>query len=199
MSDRIIRACYDESSIRVYQAFGDSIADSALANGTFISPPFKLHRMTWIKPSFLWMMYRCGWGVKEEAQKRVLAMRISRRGFEWALINSIGSLRRECATDEEWARLKKIAPVRIQWDPDRDIFSKPLTDRAIQIGLSGVAVDLYVRDWIIGITDVTDTVAHMRHLISAGKVEEASLLMPKEAAYPLSLEIAEHIGADIKL
>ena len=191
MSDRIIRACYDESSIRVYQAFGDSIADSALANGTFISPPFKLHRMTWIKPSFLWMMYRCGWGVKEEAQKRVLAMRISRRGFEWALINSIGSLRRECATDEEWARLKKIAPVRIQWDPDRDIFSKPLTDRAIQIGLSGVAVDLYVRDWIIGITDVTDTVAHMRHLISAGKVEEASLLMPKEAAYPLSLEIAD--------
>ncbi|MGW3630476.1 DUF4291 family protein, partial [Streptomyces sp. NPDC005122] len=40
--------------------------------------------MTWIKPSFLWMMYRCGWGSKE-GQETVLAVEITREGFEWAL------------------------------------------------------------------------------------------------------------------
>ncbi|WP_141653813.1 DUF4291 family protein, partial [Erwinia billingiae] len=33
--------------------------------GTFASPPFSMTRMTWIKPSFLWMMYRSGWGMKD--------------------------------------------------------------------------------------------------------------------------------------
>lgn len=40
--------------------------------------------MTWIKPSFLWMMYRCGWGAKE-GQETVLSVEISREGFDWAL------------------------------------------------------------------------------------------------------------------
>jgi len=86
-----IRAVYDESTIRVYQAYSDSIADSALKNGTFVSPPFKLERMTWIKPSFLWMMYRAGWGYKDSGQKRVLAIDITYDGFAWALTNSCPS------------------------------------------------------------------------------------------------------------
>ncbi len=40
--------------------------------------------MTWIKPSFLWMMYRCGWGTKAD-QETVLAVEIDRAGFDWAL------------------------------------------------------------------------------------------------------------------
>ena len=51
-----IRAVYDATTIRVYQAYSEIIADSTLAHGTFVSPPFKTERMTWIKPSFLWMM-----------------------------------------------------------------------------------------------------------------------------------------------
>ncbi|WP_458785448.1 DUF4291 family protein [Vallitalea sediminicola] len=27
---------------------------------------FKLNRMTWVKPSFLWMMYRSGWAKKPD-------------------------------------------------------------------------------------------------------------------------------------
>jgi hypothetical protein len=45
---------------------------------------------------------------------------------------------------EEWERLKKSAPVRIQWDPERDLLLQPLQHRAIQIGLSKAAVNLYV-------------------------------------------------------
>ena len=81
---RQIRAVFDDQTIRVYQAYSDAIADSALAAGSFVSPPFKMERMTWIKPSFLWMMYRSGWGTKP-GQTRVLAVDITREGFEWAL------------------------------------------------------------------------------------------------------------------
>lgn len=43
--------------------------------------------MTWIKPSFLWMAYRSGWG-RKPGQERVLRIDITREGFEWALANS---------------------------------------------------------------------------------------------------------------
>lgn len=42
--------------------------------------------MTWLEPSFLWMMYRSGCAQKE-GQERVLAIDVTRSGFEWALRN----------------------------------------------------------------------------------------------------------------
>ncbi|WP_267876256.1 DUF4291 family protein [Massilia violaceinigra] len=33
-----MRATYDDATIRVYQAYSDSIADGALSAGTFVSP-----------------------------------------------------------------------------------------------------------------------------------------------------------------
>ena len=39
--------------------------------------------MTWIKPSFLWMMYRAGWGYKDDNQRRILAIDLDRADFEW--------------------------------------------------------------------------------------------------------------------
>ncbi|WP_259740514.1 DUF4291 domain-containing protein [Pseudomonas moraviensis] len=81
---RQIRGLYDANTIRVYQAYSDVIADAALSHGTFVSPPFKMERMTWIKPSFLWMMHRSGWGLKDTRQSRILAIDTSRDGFEWA-------------------------------------------------------------------------------------------------------------------
>ena len=53
--DNKIRAFYTEDKIRVYQAYNEDIAREAIKRGTFGSN-FKLDRMTWIKPSFLWMM-----------------------------------------------------------------------------------------------------------------------------------------------
>ncbi|MET7331437.1 DUF4291 family protein [Nonomuraea sp. NPDC005650] len=80
---RQIRAAYTEESITVYQAYDAAIAGPAVAAQRFVAP-FKRERMTWIKPSFLWMMYRCGWATKP-GQERVLAVSLSREGSEWAL------------------------------------------------------------------------------------------------------------------
>ena len=65
--ERKIYALFDNDTIRVYQAYNTEIAEEALRLGTF-GPHFSLTRMTWIKPSFLWMMYRCGWAEKENQE-----------------------------------------------------------------------------------------------------------------------------------
>ena len=91
--EKEIRAFYTEETIRVYQAYNEAIADEAVKKGTF-GTYFKMDRMTWIKPSFLWMMYRCGWGTKEN-QERVLAIDIRRDAFDYLVQNAVISSYRE--------------------------------------------------------------------------------------------------------
>ncbi len=94
--------------------------------------------LTWIKPSFLWMMYRCGWGTKV-GQETVLAVDITREGFEWALRNAcLSSYVRGVHPDlASWQRELRSAPARVQWDPERDLRLRPLSYRSLQLGLSG--------------------------------------------------------------
>ncbi len=178
-----IRAVYNHKTIRVYQAYSEVIANSALKNQTFVSPPFKMERMTWIKPSFLWMMYRSGWGFKDNGQSRILAVDITREGFEWALAHSCLSHRNPSMNEEQWQQLKASSPVRIQWDPERDLKLSPLDHRAIQIGLSHEAVQLYVNEWITSITDVTPLAHQIHALIEENKLDEATQLLPLETIY----------------
>jgi len=180
---RQIRAVYDATTIRVYQAYSDAIADAALSQGTFVSPPFKMERMTWIKPSFLWMMYRAGWGFKDAGQKRILAIDITREGFKWALAHSCLSHADESIDKEQWEAQKNASPVRIQWDPERDLLLRPLEHRAIQIGLSKKAVQLYVNQWIQRITDVTPLAHSIHKLIQDGDLATAYSQLPQEREY----------------
>lgn len=56
---RQIRAEYDDESITVYQAYSAAIAIPAVREQKLsASPEFKPGRMTWIKPSWCWMMYQ---------------------------------------------------------------------------------------------------------------------------------------------
>jgi hypothetical protein len=77
------RASYERTTIVVYQAYNDAIAEAAIQAGRFVAP-LSVQRMTWIKPSFLWLMERSGWGTKSN-QERILAVRITRAGWERAL------------------------------------------------------------------------------------------------------------------
>jgi len=117
--------------------------------------------MTWIKPSFLWMMYRCGWATKPR-QERVLAVEITRTGFEWALEHACLSHfdPRHHRDRQTWSQQLTVSPVRIQWDPERSIRLGVLPYRSLQVGLSGEAVDRYVDEWILALTDITATVHH---------------------------------------
>lgn len=179
-----MRAVHTDTTIRVYQAYSPAIADAALNAGTFVAP-FKRERMTWIKPSFLWMAYRCGWAAKP-GQERVLALDITREGLAWALEHSaLSHYDRDAHPDQKaWQRQLKASPVRIQWDPERNIRLGPLPHRSIQIGLSGEAVDLYVDKWITAVTDVTPTMREIGALVAANRIDEAKVLLPAERPYP---------------
>lgn len=184
---RQIRGFYDEKTIRVYQAYSEAIADATIAHGTFVSPPFKMDRMTWIKPSFLWMMYRAGWGFKDAGQSRILAIDISREGFEWALEHSSPSHPDESMSKEEWLNVKANSPVRIQWDPERDVYLQPQSHRTIQIGLSGQAVALYVNKWIKQVTDITPLAHTIHELVLRKEIEQAKKLLPLEKIYNMTI------------
>ena len=181
----LIRAAYDEHTLTVYQAYHPAIALPAVAQQSLVLPGFKATRMTWIKPSFLWMMYRSGWATKVN-QERILALKIKRTGLEWALQHACLS-RFEAAAHlnpTEWEDSLQAAPVRIQWDPERDLHFQPLPHRAIQIGLSGEAVSRYLHDWVVEMTDVTDLAHEVHALVEGGHLSEATARLPHERIYP---------------
>lgn len=177
--ERQIRAVYDAETIRVYQAYNTRIAEAALAAGKFVAP-FSRTRMTWIKPSFLWMMYRAGWSLKDAGQARILAVDITREGFEWALAN---------ASLTHGPELDRSKPVRVQWDPERSIDLGRLPHRAIQIGLGPSVVGRYVDEWIVGIEDVT------RLALEVERTRDPALL-PPERPYPVGPELAAQLKMD---
>ncbi len=199
MSPRQVRASFTGQAITVYQAYSPHIADAAVAAQTFVAP-FKRGRMTWIKPSFLWMMYRSGWATKP-GQERILAIQITRDGFEWALAHAALS-RYEPGThasQQQWAERKRTSPVRVQWDPDRSLTLAPLSRRAIQIGLSGEAVDRYLDQWITAITDITPLAGRIHRHVSSARLDAAQAELPAEGVYPLPAPIRGLIGADSEL
>ena len=193
---RLIRAAYDDQTITVYQAYGPQIAEPAVRAGTFTGA-FSRDRMTWIKPSFGWMMHRSGWG-RKPGQERVLAIEITRDGWEWALSHSCLSHFAPYAYDsqEAWSAAKSGSPVRVQWDPDHALTGGRLPRRAIQVGLSGPAVERYVEEWIVSISDVTALAHRVKELISSGQADAAARQVPAERVYPVAPALARRIGAD---
>ena len=194
--ERLVRAAYTADAVIVYQAYSPQIADAAVRAGTFVAP-FRRDRMTWIKPSFGWMMHRSGWASKP-GQEGVLAIEITRAGFEWALAQSCLSHYEPGSHDsrQAWAALRDASPVRVQWDPDRSLAGERLARRAIQVGLSGEAVHRYCDEWIGSITDITPTVREVGSLVRAGRIANAARLLPAERTYPLSPALTRRVGAE---
>ncbi|ALV33893.1 DUF4291 domain-containing protein [Streptomyces sp. CdTB01] len=188
-----IRAAHSESTITVYQAYSPDIGLPAARDGRFPAL-WKRDRMTWIKPSFLWMMYRCGWATKP-GQETVLAVEIARDGFEWALCNAcLSSYVRGLHPDlGTWQRELRRSPARVQWDPERDLRLQPLPYRSLQLGLSGEAVRRYADEWLVSVRDVTPLAREIHALVTSGDLDTASGLLPKETPYPAQGELLAHL------
>lgn len=183
MGTEEIRAVYSKETIRVYQAYSKEIAEEAVRIGTF-GTRFHLNRMTWIKPSFLWMMYRCGWAEKEN-QEHVLAIDIKRSAFNYIVTHAVLSTFNDSLgiTKEEWKELIAKSDIRCQWDPERDINGHPLKYRSIQLGLRGSAVYQYVNEWIVNISDITDYVMDLNDKRKGGI--DIKPLLPEEKVYQI--------------
>ena len=194
MPEYEIRADYDERTVVVYQAYRPEVALPTVQHNRFV-PPFSLTRMTWIKPSFLWMMERSNWA-RKPGQEHVLAIRIARAGWEEALADAIlSSYRPGVYRDEDdWRRQMDQAHVVVQWDPERSIHGASLPYKSIQVGLSRHIVQRYVEDWTVEIRDITSRVRTLRDLIQSGHADKAKAQLPRERVYPLPPAIAHRLG-----
>ena len=176
-----ILAQFDDDTIVIYQAFCRSIGQFALENGSF-GGDFKYSRMSWIKPNFLWMMFRSQWG-QAEGQEVVLAVRLKRRFFDSLLEQAVPSSfdDRVIGSHGEWANAIARSDVRLQWDPDHLPTGEKCERRAIQLGLRGAALEDYGKREIVNIIDMSAFVAKQRSHLHDWK--SGKLMTPVEDVY----------------
>jgi hypothetical protein len=189
-----IRANFDATSVVVYQAYRAEIALPAVAQQRFV-PPFSLGRMTWIKPSFLWMMERSNWA-RKPGQEYVLAVRITRAGWQEALAQAVLSAPHPGVyrDHDDWRQQMDRAPVVVQWDPERSIRGKSLLYKSIQVGLSRHIIQRYVEEWTLAIEDVTPLVHKLYALIQSGHADRATAALPRERIYLPPAAVAKRLG-----
>lgn len=178
---RHVLAQFDEQSVVVYQAYGRSIGNFAKENGHFFGGGFSFNRMSWIKPNFLWMMYRSGWASKP-GQEVVLAVWIARTLFDTFLAEAVPSNwdRTRYSSRAEWKKATNTSNVLLQWDPDHDPAGGPIERRALQLGLRGDALESFARP--IQVEDISDFVhsEHAKYRIAGVQ----ALTTPREDVYP---------------
>jgi len=185
---RFIRATHTDSTVRVYQAYNESIAELAVAAQSFEAPQkegiWSSTRMTWIKPSKVWVAYRCGWTMlKDSNQSRVLALDLDRRKFEQILVQGEFFYR-----GEGNKKKGQKDPIVVQWDPERVLHAEASVDqvftrsrknvRSIQIGLRPPANECLLDKSVVKcITDVTQDFRNALNCLQQGRVEEAATFL----------------------
>jgi hypothetical protein len=191
---RHILARYDEENIVVYQAYRPAIGCHAAAHQRF-GGEFSFSRMSWIKPNFLWMMYRSGWGTKE-GQEITLAVTIPRVLFDEILASAVPSTfdSSQYETHDAWKQALASSEVRLQWDPDHGPDGASQTRRAIQLGLRRSMLRRYAADEVVKIEDISGFVAEQcRHAVDGFK----KLITPVEKAYwPAREDAVQAVGLD---
>ncbi|GJF29702.1 hypothetical protein KNE206_24020 [Kitasatospora sp. NE20-6] len=178
---RRIRADYDDRTIVMYQAHAPGAPGHP-------AEPFAGHRTIWIEPSFRWLMHRTNWA-RRTGQERVLAVRITREGWERALAEAVP------ATDDQAAPADAAAHVR--WDPERSAAGAALGHHSIQVGVGRPLLGAFVDEWTVSVTDLTPRVHRISGLIRAGLNAQAVRLLPTERPYPLEPALARQLGVGV--
>ena len=195
VTGRHILAQFDADTIVIYQAYRPPIGCFAAQHQRF-GGEFSFKRMSWIKPNFLWMMYRSGWGTKD-GQETTLAVRLQRAGFDEILRRAVHSsyVPGVYASPEDWKTRLAQSPVRLQWDPDHDPRGGKQARRAIQLGLAGDVLHQYAEEWIVSIEDISAFVTEQRAHAESNCF--ANLVTPREEVYPVvNKEIAARLGIE---
>lgn len=124
-SGKHIMAQFTDDVVVVYQAYRPKIGHYAAQHQQF-GGEFSYTRMSWIKPNFLWMMFRSGWG-KKEGQEVTLAIHLKRDYFDRILRAAYPSSNIMGLPQAEFSAQVKQTNVRLQWDPDHGRTAKNLS------------------------------------------------------------------------
>lgn len=168
-----------DDQIIVYQAFNPEIAEYAVKNQRFGGSQYSFERMSWIKPNFLWMMYRAGWASKEH-QQNILAISLPLETFREIFKSAIHSSfqRHIYQSEEDWKQKVQDSSIRLQWDPDHDPHGNKLERRAVQIGLRRESLKKFATEWITEIEDITGFVKKEHEKVLANQLDK--LIVPYE-------------------
>ncbi|MFE6666508.1 DUF4291 family protein [Streptomyces sp. NPDC057697] len=173
-----VRADYDDRTIVVYQAqaYAPAVAGPALRANRFV-PPF----------SFRWLTHRSN-RARKPGRERILAVRITRAGWEAALASAVPTTAGPAAVAK--------APVQVQWDPERSLRGAALNHYSIQVGVGRT----FAEEWVVGLSDLTPRVQRIAALRQDGRSAQAQRLLPPERIHPVppaSDVDAERLGIDV--
>lgn len=158
-------------------------------------------RMTWIKPSFYWCMYRAGWSFKDKNQSHILQITMKFEGFLTLLKSAV-------PTSGPGMNVNGSKAVRVQWDPERSIRLGRLDYRSLQLGISGDLNKQWIEEWICDIKDITEDVRRWKGYLDEGaessekraemeaKVQEELDGEYKEEVIEVDDEIRARLGMD---
>jgi Domain of unknown function (DUF4291) len=200
---RQIRAQHDATTITVYQAYSESIGHAAVrAQKLDASPDFKTSRMTWIKPSWNWMMYRSGYSYKDPRQNCILAIRMTREGFVELLESarlSHGGIPGAGEGEEKVGGAKVV----VQWDPERGAKLGRKPYRSIQIGIPGSLGQKWRDEMILSIEDVTERARELKKMIDEQRdVSDQELrelgLLPEESEVEVPERVRKILRMDVE-
>ncbi|KAI5368289.1 hypothetical protein Slin14017_G033250 [Septoria linicola] len=187
---RCIRAHYNTETITVYQAYNADIASAAISTQRLnASPLYAPSRMTWIKPSWNWTMYRSGYTFKDANQSHILAIRMKHAHF-------IELLRHAVLAGKSHVKGESVV---VQWDPERGARLERLDYRSIQIGIPGKVREKWIDEWIVGIEDVTEMAREMKRVLDEeGNVDGRLLVergvVPEERVYDVPDDVQVRLG-----
>ncbi|KAJ4378136.1 hypothetical protein N0V83_000969 [Neocucurbitaria cava] len=219
---RQIRAHQTPSTITLYQAYNIAIATAAVTHQRLdASPKFSTTRMTWIKPSWAWMLYRSGYSYKDRGQERILALSIRKETFidllrksvlassshggeksssQPSLSDSSGKVEQEQEGDRDQG--ERAAHVRVQWDPERTVRLERLAYRSIQIGVPGALLQQFM-EGIVEIEDVTERARALKKMLDEEPQDELDMmelvargLVPEEREFEVDIELRKTLNMD---
>ncbi|MGB0521777.1 MAG: DUF4291 family protein [Flammeovirgaceae bacterium] len=187
-----VMAAFDEEGVYVYQAFKPKVVAIAVEKGTF-GKGFGLDRITWIKPSFAWMLQRSKYATKHRMEA-IAKIKLSHEAWLEILTQSVETqyTGKYWETEDEWQRQLNKSDVIHQWDPERDLVGRKLDQAAIQIGIRGEVIRKYVSEYIIGVEDVTDLAKTIGKSVKLRRNQFPQV--PLEKTYPISDALALKLG-----
>jgi len=192
-----ILAQQTDEHILVYQAYRPSIANYAIEHQEFGGDDYSYNRMSWIKPNFLWMMYRSGWAAKP-GQEKIVGIWIKKTDFDIILENSAYTSYAQTSdmSHDDWKASLDENEIRLQWDPDHFPNGEKHTRKAIQLGIKGDLLKQFGKKMPIKIIDLSDFVNEQRAFAQSSPYEQ--LQVAEESIYiPKGNNLARKIGLDI--
>jgi len=152
--------------------------------------------MTWIKPSWAWMLYRAGYSYKDKGQERILALKLRRADFlallERAVLTHGPNKAKDSSMDQPDVEgsadgvlpssgagttssamtfhcTGKSPAVKVQWDPERSVRLERLEYRSIQIGIPAALSPQWTEQCIVSIEDVTERARELKRVLDEQK------------------------------